>query len=101
MGWILFNTWNVQFDWWLDTGHVTPPSGGTPRVDLGGVTKMGDGFFSAFFWDPAGGGGKGGMPWDELTADIAVEVFFNDEAMYLYAMNRNDHQQKNFLGMKH
>ena len=62
---------------------------------------MGVGFFSAFFWDPAGGGGKGGMPWDELTADIAVEVFFNDEAMYLYAMNRNDHQQKPFLEMKH
>ena len=41
------------------------------------------------------------MPWDELTENIAVEVFFNDEAMYLYAMNRNDHQQKNFLGMKH
>ena len=42
---------------------------------------MGVGFFSAFFWDPAGGGGKGGMPVDELTADIAVDVFFNDEAM--------------------
>ena len=29
---------HVQYDWWLDPGHVTPPSGGTPRVDFGGVT---------------------------------------------------------------
>ena len=41
------------------------------------------------------------MPWDELTANIAVEVFFDDEAMCLNAMNRNDHKQENFLGMKH
>ena len=34
------------------------------------------------------------MPLDELTADIAVEVFFNDEAMLHF---RNDHQQKSFL----
>ena len=28
----------VQYDWWLDPGHVTLPSGGTPQVDFGGVT---------------------------------------------------------------
>ena len=41
------------------------------------------------------------MPWDQLTADIAVEVFFDDEAMCLNAMNQNDHENENLLGMKH
>ena len=36
-----------------------------------------------------------------MTADIAVEVFFDDEAICLDAMNQNDHENENLLGMKH
>ena len=30
----------VQYDWWLDPGHVTPPSGGIPRVDFWGCDRL-------------------------------------------------------------
>ena len=35
---ITFTIYIVQYDWWLDPGHVTPPGGNTPRVDFGVVT---------------------------------------------------------------
>ena len=65
---------------------------------------MGVGFFaafSAFFWDPEGGGGKGGTPCEELNEGIKFEAFFAEEAICLVVVNRNEHRDENFLEMKH
>ncbi|KAM0067572.1 hypothetical protein Hdeb2414_s0002g00062851 [Helianthus debilis subsp. tardiflorus] len=31
---------HVQYDWWLRSWSVMPPSGDTPQVDFGGVTAI-------------------------------------------------------------
>ena len=65
---------------------------------------MGVGFFAAFsvfFWDPEGGGGKGGTPCEEVNEGIKFEAFFAEEAICLVVMNRNEHRNANSSKAKH